>query len=198
MILQLFVLVLALTSTVAEPIQAICQFDSAFFTTATGSITFSQSAESQPVDISVNVQSTRGVSVHIHTYSVLNGACGSTSGHYWPNCTVNCSSSTDVGELTNKHGNLSTMIANSPLSDPNVKLSGATSVAGRSIVIHDGTGARIACCTIQLVSGRSDKDLVAYEAPRTIIYGDAGGDVDNLNTPILLGYSASTISGYPA
>ncbi|RKP08803.1 superoxide dismutase, partial [Thamnocephalis sphaerospora] len=89
---------------------------------------------------------------HIHQKPVPEtGNCTATGGHFDPfNRTSNatCTSSTldqcEVGDLSDQNGT----VAAFQFVDPTVHLSGNLSVLNRSVVIHDPTGARIACASI--------------------------------------------------
>ena len=54
-----------------------------------------------------------------------------------------------MGDLSNKFGKLPTSISPGTYRDGNLALSGKYGISGRSIVIHDTTGARWVCATIK-------------------------------------------------
>jgi len=80
---------------------------------------------------------------HIHQRGILPGQnCTDTGGHYNP--------VKNYGELSGKWKNLTIVDREFNFTDNDVKLEGPYNILGRSIVIHDASGARIACCNIRL------------------------------------------------
>ncbi|KAJ1650094.1 Cell surface superoxide dismutase [Cu-Zn] 4 [Dispira simplex] len=114
-------------------------------------------------------------SYHIHELPVdANGNCTSTGGHFDPHKanpqdnTYKCipeepSTTCEVGDLSGKHGKLKST-SDKPLvvgeyMDADVHLSGDDTVAGRSVVVHNAAGDRIACANIIEVTPRTISEL---------------------------------------
>ena len=98
-----------------------------------------------------------GYAWHVHVGPRGDGtdtavACGAaaTGGHYDPEC-FGSSSPAGIGELKHRHGPLTPdMVDGTTWIDSHLPLRGDNSIVGRSIVIHDATGARVACATIEV------------------------------------------------
>ncbi|KAJ1992207.1 Superoxide dismutase [Dimargaris cristalligena] len=102
-------------------------------------------------------------SYHIHQSPVgADGGCTATGGHFDPyavpktpvyTCNpAQARATCEVGDLSGKHGKLNPLPANGPVSgsyhDVDVELTGANAIVGRSVVVHNAQGDRIACANI--------------------------------------------------
>lgn len=109
-----------------------------------GTVTFEQTSESEPTTISWEItgndaNALRGF--HIHTFGDNTNGCTSAGPHFNPFSKEHGAPEDDnrhVGDL----GNITTDsngVAKGTKQDLLVKLLGANSVIGRSVVVHDGT-----------------------------------------------------------
>ena len=111
------------------------------------------------------------VSYHVHSLGVAPGeGVGATAGHWNPLDSPNlgdaCNPQDDAeaceaGDLSGKHGALAGPAACTAYDDYGIALSGVRSVVGRSIVVHNSTGARVAGATLEAVGPAGRCDCVA-------------------------------------
>jgi len=107
-------------------------------------------------------------SYHVHARAIHSDdtpcSAQSVGGHFDPTrqgtaCTTNGDwSKCEVGDLSGRHGKLAgagSATVTVEVSDEQITLSGANSIVGKSIVIHDATGARVACADIVAEGSRS-------------------------------------------
>jgi Cu/Zn superoxide dismutase len=104
---------------------------------------------------------------HIHVNPVPdNGDCAGTGGHYDPygrgsnsTCTHETLENCEMGDLSGKWGKLNAnsigVVDRISYIDPTLSLTGEHSIVGRSVVIHNPKGDRIACGTIVKAKGAS-------------------------------------------
>jgi len=112
--------------------------------TVKGTVTFEQSSESSPTTISWDISGNdanaeRGM--HVHVYGDNTNGCTSAGGHFNPfgkEHGAPSDSERHVGDLgnikTDGNGN-----AKGSVEDSHIKLIGAQSVIGRTVVVHGGT-----------------------------------------------------------
>jgi len=124
-----------------------------------GTVTFTQVEGATSADIAVDITGFTDeqlpVSYHVHTMPIKSG-CGadSTGGHHNPlgvdnvGCSTSAQDLCEQGDLSGKHGALTTLTVDATYTDTNIELFGENSIVGRSVVFHDNTGARIACADI--------------------------------------------------
>ena len=84
-------------------------------------------------------------------------ACNSTM------TTAQKNSLCEVGDLSGKHGAMSGTVS-TVYSDGNLPLYGTNSVVGRSVVIHDSSGARVSCANVVL-SGSVKTVTATFSGP---------------------------------
>ena len=122
----------------------------AFSGSVTGNITVTQANSSAPAIIAVNLHGLTAsygpFGWHVHVLPVTSGGCGATGGHYNPKAMP------DEGELSKKFSDLPAQGSiTASYFDKKMTLYGASSVAGRSIVLHKNSqngNARYVCATI--------------------------------------------------
>ncbi|RKP23796.1 superoxide dismutase, partial [Syncephalis pseudoplumigaleata] len=98
---------------------------------------------------------------HIHNLPVpQDGSCDGTGDHLDPygrkgsNCTFATLDQCEMGDLSGKFGTILGMRRNGMTAypflfeDTTLRMTGENSIVNRSVVIHDPSGARIACGTI--------------------------------------------------
>jgi Cu/Zn superoxide dismutase/Na+-transporting NADH:ubiquinone oxidoreductase subunit NqrD len=123
-----------------------------------GTITLSQASASASTTITVSLAGLPAAGPakwHVHVFPIATD-CSSAAGHFNPlNAAGTCTPSVatnnsicEVGDLSGKHGSFVSTTASATYTDVNLPLFGKNSVVGRSIVIHDNTGARYACASI--------------------------------------------------
>ena len=135
------------------------------------------------------------VSYHVHSLGVAPGeGVGATAGHWNPLDSPNlgdaCNPQDDAedceaGDLSGKHGALAGPAACTAYDDYGIALSGVRSVVGRSIVLHNSEGARVAAATLEAVGPAGGCDCgaplgdiaLAPSAAVAAFSGDAGGSV---------------------
>jgi hypothetical protein len=108
---------------------------------------------------------------HVHILGVTPGeGLDATLGHWNPLDSPNmgdaCNPQDDAedceaGDLSGKHGALAGPAACTTHDDYGIALSGVRSVVGRSIVVHNSTGARVAGATLEAVGPAGRCDCVA-------------------------------------
>lgn len=144
-----------------SPRKAVATFDVA--NVATGTMTFTQTNSNSPTLVQLDLKELNAAGgYHVHQFPVTDG-CGasSTGGHYNPTgASGTCNSSAvarsnnncEIGDLSGKHGSLSigSVVATS-YWDQYLPLFGDESILGRSIVIHNTNGARVACADINFM-----------------------------------------------
>jgi len=149
----------------------------------TGWISFTQQ-QSGAILIETNVRSEREVGGwHVHNFPVdftTNPAdrCAGAGGHYDPsnrlgaavNYSVNCSIyaqlQCEAGDLSGKYGHLvitggATYISN----DDELQLQGQYSIMGRSVVIHNPDGTRLACGNIVIENDTPNILVATFVSP---------------------------------
>lgn len=161
-----------------EDIYANCILEaSSVGTGVAGTIFFKQLAGSDSVNVNGTITGlAKGLhGFHIHTYGVVGGECGAAEGHYNPNGFNHAAPSApqrhvgDLGNIMSVEDGTATGTAVVDITDEVINLYGDRSIMGRSVVIHKGeddlglggdegsistgnAGARLACCTIFLIS----------------------------------------------
>jgi Cu/Zn superoxide dismutase len=130
----------------------------------TGEIRFTQDFIGGPTMLRVTLSglARNAKQYHVHERAIdrilsLTEACSAASvgGHWNPLqvplgvCNSSQPSSCEAGDISGKYGDLSDkLFHNAAYNDSSLDLSGPNSIVGRSIVIHDKTGARWACANI--------------------------------------------------
>jgi Cu/Zn superoxide dismutase len=155
-----------------QRVQAIADFGAAPWNqNVFGSVAFSQEAPNGPTTVTVNLIGSSGGGTrgdgnfgewHVHEFPVdVNAAdkCGAASvgGHYNPNggvypCNKLNPSSCELGDLSGIFGVLQSSNYQNTFTDTSLPLSGALSIIGKSMVVHDSGGNRWVCATIMPVA----------------------------------------------
>jgi Cu/Zn superoxide dismutase len=142
--------------------------------TVSGAVTIYPSPDdSAAVRVSVELEGLpRGDTFyHVHILPVAPGeGLAATLGHWNPLDSPNmgdaCNPQDDAedceaGDLSGKHGALAGPAACTTYDDYGIALSGVRSVVGRSIVVHNSEGTRVAGATLEAVGPAGDCDCVA-------------------------------------
>ncbi|KAF6006648.1 Superoxide dismutase [Cu-Zn] [Brettanomyces bruxellensis] len=112
--------------------------------TVKGVVTFEQTSESEPTTINYNIEGNdpnalRGF--HIHTFGDNTNGCTSAGPHFNPFGKTH-GAPTDENRHVGDLGNIKTDangVAKGTIKDKLVKLIGANSIIGRTVVVHAGT-----------------------------------------------------------
>ena len=120
---------------------------------------------------------------HVHDFPVdyttdPSGRCGATGGHYDPSnrlgmssnysadCTISTPLGCEAGDLSGKFGDLVTSENASYVStDDELQLQGRYGIIGRSIVIHNPDGSRLACGNIVIDNDMANVYVVTFVSP---------------------------------
>jgi Cu/Zn superoxide dismutase len=142
--------------------------------TVSGAVTIYPSPDdSAAVRVSVELEGLPegDVFYHVHILGVAPGeGLDATLGHWNPLDSPNmgdaCNPQDDAedceaGDLSGKHGALAGPAACTTYDDYGIALSGVRSVVGRSIVVHNSEGTRVAGATLEAVGPAGDCDCVA-------------------------------------
>ena len=137
----------------------------------TGSITFSQRHSGGDTVLTLALEGLKEMAkdYHVHTKPLDQTAASlcsadSVGGHFNPfnvdyaqtQCNPSRLATCEVGDLSGKHGTLSDLyrVPSTVILDPQIRLSGRTSIVGRSIVIHSAAdGGRWVCADIVAKGG---------------------------------------------
>jgi len=138
---------------------------------------------------------------HVHNFPVdftsdPNERCYGTGGHYDPSdrfgsssnysadCTVDTPLGCEAGDLSGKFGSLMTTGNASYVStDDELQLQGRYGIIGRSIVIHNPDGSRLACGNIVLDNDSPNVYVVTFVSPIAgSIYFRQSSSTPNLGT----------------
>ena len=153
----------------------------------TGWMSFTQQRSGATVIIETNIRSERPVGGwHVHNFPVdftIDPAdrCYGAGGHYDPsdrvgaaaNYSVECNLNTplrcEAGDLSGKFGCLVTTSAASIVSytsnDDELQLQGQYSIIGRSVVIHNPDGSRLACGNIVIDADEPNIFVATFVSP---------------------------------
>jgi Cu/Zn superoxide dismutase len=160
-----------------SPRKAVAKFDVA--NVAKGTITFSQMSMTSPTHVMVDLMEMKGgaAGYHVHMYPMASAAAGcgpeSTGGHFNPNngatpCNPLISYNCEYGDLSGKHGSLSAGTASSQsYFDFDLPMFGKDSIIGRSVVIHNSAGSRVACANIDFI-GKTMKSVATFESNQPV------------------------------
>lgn len=128
-----------------------------------------------------------------------NGSCASTLGHLdpfvrgdAPPCDASAPQTCQVGDLSGKYGKVTSDPFKANYTDPYTSIAEGTSESffgNRSFVLHNSTGARIACASFQLVTAATNGTGGAGNGTGGGSGGNGGGD----NTPPISGGTRSII-----
>jgi len=120
-----------------------------------------------------------GNNMHIHQFGLdgWSASCNDAGGHYNP--------MVNYGEISGLYGTLNDTGMMTYMASM-VKLDGDYNILGRSIVVHNSTGARVGCCTIALsdisgdiTSGWHDAKVACREQNFTYSFDSANGNITN-------------------
>ena len=201
----------------SQPVQGLTAVSRFSQNGLSGSITFNQPTPSSSTTITLNITQLPldNLPWHVHVFPFRLGSpspCSSSSvaGHFDPllasretdysaRCAGN-SSLCEMGDLSGKHGRLTSLNSMQQFSDSTLHLHGVYSIIGRSVVIHRPDNTRLACANIDYpdVTGLITRDIL-YTPFRSNVSGDVyiqqySPNMSTVYTDLLLLTTVSTSS----